>query len=133
MNTVSQILFFNLFLNIGYLGYTSGFSLLCMVFFLIVVSIILQTSIYIFEVKLEFLRGFTFCINESNINAFTYSQVIWKMFQIPCPMDSDIINATLINATLVPFTDENITVDDACKPKYFIFNSQVTDRIRFCI
>lgn len=48
-------------------------------------------------------------------------------------MDSDIINATLINATLVPFTDENITVDDACKPKYFIFNSQVTDRIRFCI
>lgn len=133
MNTVSQILFFNLFLNIGYLGYTSGFSLLCMVFFLIVVSIILQTSIYIFEVKLEFLRGFTFCINESNINAFIYSQVIWKMFQIPCPMDSDIINATLINATLVPFTDENITVDDACKPKYFIFNSQVTDRIRFCI
>uniref|UniRef100_A0A8C0AZL6 Sodium-coupled neutral amino acid symporter 2 n=1 Tax=Buteo japonicus TaxID=224669 RepID=A0A8C0AZL6_9AVES len=56
------------FLNTGYLGYTSGFSLLCMVFFLIV--------------------------------------VIWKMFQIPCPMDSDIMNATLIN------------------PKYFIFNSQ---------
>lgn len=50
--------------------------------------------------------------------------VIWKMFQIPCPMESDIINATLINATLAPFADENITISDACKPEYFIFNSQ---------
>ncbi|NWI57441.1 S38A2 protein, partial [Calyptomena viridis] len=72
--------------KIGYLGYTSGFSLLCMVFFLIV--------------------------------------VIWKMFQIPCPMDSDVMNVTLLNATLAPLVDENITNDDMCKPKYFIFNSQ---------
>uniref|UniRef100_A0A8C9LE41 Sodium-coupled neutral amino acid symporter 2 n=1 Tax=Pavo cristatus TaxID=9049 RepID=A0A8C9LE41_PAVCR len=77
---------FQSLLNIGYLGYTSGFSLLCMVFFLIV--------------------------------------VIWNMFQIPCPLDSDIVNTTLINATLAHFTDENTTIDDACKPKYFIFNSQ---------
>ncbi|NWQ68831.1 S38A2 protein, partial [Neopipo cinnamomea] len=89
--SVILILPLSLLKNLGYLGYTSGFSLLCMVFFLIV--------------------------------------VIWKMFQIPCPMDSDIMNATLLNATLLnatlaPFVNENITNDDMCKPKYFIFNSQ---------
>ncbi|KAM9205923.1 sodium-coupled neutral amino acid symporter 2 isoform 1-T1 [Mergus octosetaceus] len=83
--SVILILPLSLLKNLGYLGYTSGFSLLCMVFFLIV--------------------------------------VIWKMFQIPCPMGSDIVNMTLINATLAPLVHENIS-DDACKPKYFIFNSQ---------
>ncbi|XP_075350689.1 sodium-coupled neutral amino acid symporter 2 isoform X3 [Mycteria americana] len=84
--SVILILPLSLLKNLGYLGYTSGFSLLCMVFFLIV--------------------------------------VIWKMFQIPCPMDSDIMNVTIINATLASSVDENITSDDVCKPKYFIFNSQ---------
>ncbi|XP_053833833.1 sodium-coupled neutral amino acid symporter 2 isoform X1 [Vidua macroura] len=84
--SVILILPLSLLKNLGYLGYTSGFSLLCMVFFLIV--------------------------------------VIWKMFQIPCPMDSVIMNVTLFNATVAPLVAENITSDDMCKPKYFIFNSQ---------
>lgn len=42
-------------------------------------------------------------------------------------MDSVIMNVTLLNATMAPLVDENITSDDLCKPKYFIFNSQVTD------
>ncbi|XP_003221235.1 sodium-coupled neutral amino acid symporter 2 [Anolis carolinensis] len=92
---VSMVLILPLSLlkNLGYLGYTSGFSLLCMVFFLIV--------------------------------------VICKKFQIPCGLEHDLINATL-NATqehlstISPFhgTDVNVTNDDACTPKYFIFNSQ---------
>lgn len=41
-------------------------------------------------------------------------------------MGSDVVNMTLINATLAPLVHENIS-DDTCKPKYFIFNSQVTD------
>lgn len=49
------------------------------------------------------------------------------MFQIPCPMDSVIVNMTVLNATMAPVVDNNITSDDMCKPKYFIFNSQVTD------
>lgn len=48
-------------------------------------------------------------------------------------MDSNIINVTLINATLAPFVHENITSDDMCKPKYFIFNSQVTDLKSDCL
>ncbi|XP_053925597.1 sodium-coupled neutral amino acid symporter 2 isoform X2 [Cuculus canorus] len=84
--SVVLILPLSLLKNLGYLGYTSGFSLLCMVFFLIV--------------------------------------VIWKMFQIPCPMDSDIMNVTANVTLLAPLVHENITSDDICKPKYFIFNSQ---------
>ncbi|MBN3312962.1 S38A2 protein, partial [Atractosteus spatula] len=84
--------------NLGYLGYTSGFSLLCMVFFLIV--------------------------------------VIYKKFQIPCPLplEHDAVNMTL-NHTLSHLSAEihrraeNATVyqEDACTPKYFVFNSQFKD------
>ncbi|XP_042323181.1 sodium-coupled neutral amino acid transporter 2 [Sceloporus undulatus] len=87
------ILPLSLLKNLGYLGYTSGFSLLCMVFFLIV--------------------------------------VICKKFQIPCGLEHDLINATLNTtlehlSTVSPFhgTEVNITNDDKCTPKYFIFNSQ---------
>uniref|UniRef100_A0A8B9HPY8 Sodium-coupled neutral amino acid symporter 2 n=1 Tax=Astyanax mexicanus TaxID=7994 RepID=A0A8B9HPY8_ASTMX len=72
------ILPLSLLKNLGYLGYTSGFSLLCMVFFVIV--------------------------------------VIYKTFQIPCPLPNDIINMTL-NHTVA----HNSSV---CTPKYFVFNSQ---------
>ncbi|KYO47675.1 sodium-coupled neutral amino acid symporter 2 [Alligator mississippiensis] len=88
------ILPLSLLKNLGYLGYTSGFSLLCMVFFLIV--------------------------------------VIWKKFQIPCPMDHDLVNTTLngtvthsaIAATVATAVVQNFTSDDMCTPKYFIVNSQ---------
>lgn len=72
------ILPLSLLKNLGYLGYTSGFSLLCMVFFVIV--------------------------------------VIYKTFQIPCPLPNDIINMT-VNLTVA----HNSSV---CTPKYFVFNSQ---------
>uniref|UniRef100_A0A671W0C9 Sodium-coupled neutral amino acid symporter 2 n=1 Tax=Sparus aurata TaxID=8175 RepID=A0A671W0C9_SPAAU len=88
-----QKLMFVFFLSSsGYLGYTSGLSLLCMVFFLIVVII--------------------------------------KKFQIPCPLPVDVnalnetfskvLNATLsqLNTTAVDYSE------DACTPKYFVFNSQ---------
>uniref|UniRef100_G3UCV4 Sodium-coupled neutral amino acid symporter 2 n=1 Tax=Loxodonta africana TaxID=9785 RepID=G3UCV4_LOXAF len=69
------ILPLSLLRNLGYLGYTSGLSLLCMMFFLIV--------------------------------------VICKKFQIPCPMPA-----------FAPDVTFNMTEDDSCRPRYFIFNSQ---------
>nr|XP_033813819.1 sodium-coupled neutral amino acid transporter 2 isoform X2 [Geotrypetes seraphini] len=98
MVSVFLILPLSLLRNLGYLGYTSGFSLLCMVFFLIV--------------------------------------VIYKKFQIPCPMglEHDIMNMTLNNtlthlaSTATHASQEhvasNLTSDEMCKPKYFVFNSQ---------
>uniref|UniRef100_A0A8C8RL65 Sodium-coupled neutral amino acid symporter 2 n=1 Tax=Pelusios castaneus TaxID=367368 RepID=A0A8C8RL65_9SAUR len=88
------ILPLSLLKNLGYLGYTSGLSLMCMVFFLIV--------------------------------------VICKKFQIPCHVDEyDMVNTTLndtlahlANAVLLHGTEQNMTRDDMCKPKYFVFNSQ---------
>ncbi|NP_001038569.1 sodium-coupled neutral amino acid symporter 2 [Danio rerio] len=82
--TMSIILPLSLLKNLGYLGYTSGFSLLCMVFFLIV--------------------------------------VIYKKFQIPCPLPENFINIT-VNVSQPPQTN-NSTDEECCKPKYFIFNSQ---------
>uniref|UniRef100_A0A672T8X3 Sodium-coupled neutral amino acid symporter 2 n=1 Tax=Sinocyclocheilus grahami TaxID=75366 RepID=A0A672T8X3_SINGR len=80
--TMAIILPLSLLRNLGYLGYTSGFSLLCMVFFLIV--------------------------------------VIYKKFQIPCPLPENFINITVnVSQPQVNTTDE-----ECCKPKYFVFNSQ---------
>uniref|UniRef100_A0A673N6U4 Sodium-coupled neutral amino acid symporter 2 n=1 Tax=Sinocyclocheilus rhinocerous TaxID=307959 RepID=A0A673N6U4_9TELE len=80
--TMTIILPLSLLRNLGYLGYTSGFSLLCMVFFLIV--------------------------------------VIYKKFQIPCPLPENFINITVnVSQPQVNTTDE-----ECCKPKYFVFNSQ---------
>ncbi|XP_074554170.1 sodium-coupled neutral amino acid symporter 2 [Halichoeres trimaculatus] len=85
------ILPLSLLRNLGYLGYTSGLSLLCMVFFLIVVII--------------------------------------KKFQIPCPLPEDIdaINETIkvLNTTLSHHNNSAVDYsEDACTPKYFVFNSQ---------
>uniref|UniRef100_A0A4W6G161 Sodium-coupled neutral amino acid symporter 2 n=1 Tax=Lates calcarifer TaxID=8187 RepID=A0A4W6G161_LATCA len=90
--TLVIILPLSLLRNLGYLGYTSGLSLLCMVFFLIVVII--------------------------------------KKFQIPCPLPEDVsaLNETIskmLNATLShPNTTAVDYSEDACTPKYFVFNSQ---------
>ncbi|KAA8591402.1 sodium-coupled neutral amino acid transporter 3 isoform X2 [Etheostoma spectabile] len=68
--------------QLGYLGYTSGFSLSCMVFFLI--------------------------------------SVIYKKFNIPCPLDEEKHNMT-------PFAHYNTATngtDDFCEAKLFTTNSQ---------
>ncbi|XP_004428982.1 PREDICTED: sodium-coupled neutral amino acid transporter 2 isoform X2 [Ceratotherium simum simum] len=87
------ILPLSLLRNLGYLGYTSGLSLMCMMFFLIV--------------------------------------VICKKFQIPCPVEVALIINETVNSSLTQPTTAfassvafNMTEDDACRPRYFIFNSQ---------
>ncbi|KAH0616629.1 hypothetical protein JD844_027886 [Phrynosoma platyrhinos] len=67
--------------SIGYLGYTSGFSLTCMVFFLIV--------------------------------------VIYKKFQLPCPLPG-----TNTNRTDSTFSNYSSVYEDMCTPKYVTFNSK---------
>lgn len=50
-------------------------------------------------------------------------QVIYKKFQIPCPLPEDFLNITEpVNASE---SHHNTTKDTSCKPKYFVFNSQV--------
>ncbi|KAM3871829.1 sodium-coupled neutral amino acid transporter 3-like [Diretmus argenteus] len=71
--------------RLGYLGYTSGFSLTCMVFFLI--------------------------------------SVIYKKFNIDCPLDSKHGNVTEITEHFIT-TNETEVIDDNCVAKMFTVNSQ---------
>ncbi|KAM9786288.1 sodium-coupled neutral amino acid transporter 3-like [Neosynchiropus ocellatus] len=66
--------------QLGYLGYTSGFSLTCMVFFLI--------------------------------------SVIYKKFNIPCPLDDPLHNASLLE------NNHTETDDQLCDAQMFTVNSQ---------
>ncbi|XP_023154424.1 sodium-coupled neutral amino acid transporter 3-like [Amphiprion ocellaris] len=68
--------------QLGYLGYTSGFSLSCMVFFLI--------------------------------------SVIYKKFNIPCPLDDEHDNITHI----ADHFHEHNSTDDFCEAKMFTINPQ---------
>ncbi|KAF1611872.1 UNVERIFIED_CONTAM: Sodium-coupled neutral amino acid transporter 4, partial [Eudyptes pachyrhynchus] len=80
--SVGIILPLSLLKNLGYLGYTSGFSLSCMVFFV--------------------------------------SVVIYKKFQIPCPLPAlDHNNGNLTNG--VEYEAQGA---EKCQPKYFVFNSR---------
>ncbi|XP_006865387.1 PREDICTED: sodium-coupled neutral amino acid transporter 2 [Chrysochloris asiatica] len=89
------ILPLSLLRNLGYLGYTSGLSLLCMMFFLIVV--ICKKFQIPCPVEIALL------INETMNNTLRQP-------------------ATL--TTFRPSGTLNITEEDSCRPHYFIFNSQ---------
>lgn len=91
--TVTIILPLALMKQLGYLGYASGFSLSCMVFFLI--------------------------------------SVIYKKFQIPCPLPERINTTGNLNYTLVStsnYQNEHTTIqateEDICSSDLFMLNSQ---------
>ncbi|XP_036905560.1 sodium-coupled neutral amino acid transporter 3 [Sturnira hondurensis] len=89
--SVTIILPLALMRQLGYLGYSSGFSLSCMLFFLIA--------------------------------------VIYKKFQVPCPLPSSLANITG-NFSLMQFSREETPLlgetgaPDVCTPSYFTLNIQ---------
>ncbi|XP_047430560.1 sodium-coupled neutral amino acid transporter 2-like isoform X3 [Mugil cephalus] len=93
--TFSFILPLSLLKNLGYLGYTSGLSLLCMVFFLIVVII------------KKFQIPCPLHIDDDTLHE-TMSEInlTWSHS-----------NSTTANSTAVDYSD-------TCKPKYFVLNSK---------
>lgn len=90
--SVTIILPLALMRQLGYLGYSSGFSLSCMVFFLIA--------------------------------------VIYKKFQVPCPLAHNLANATGNFSHMVVVEEkahlqgEPDAADTFCTPSYFTLNSQ---------
>lgn len=106
----------------GYLGYTSGLSLLCMIFFLIVVGVMVFVCR---KCILKALSGHPALLT----SAIFCCQVICKKFQIPCPVEAalmanETVNGTFTQAALAALAS-NSTSADTCRPRYFIFNSQV--------
>ncbi|XP_048450265.1 sodium-coupled neutral amino acid transporter 2 [Rhincodon typus] len=97
------ILPLSLLKNLGYLGYTSGLSLLCMLFFLIVV---IHKSTHIPCPLPDLEQG----LENATLNATL------------------MMTATAAYKTVTSGSDaaltHNATDEGTCKPKYFIFNSQ---------
>lgn len=93
--TAGIILPLSLFKNLGYLGYTSGLSLLCMVFFVIVVII------------KKFQIPCPLPVDENALNE-TRSKVL----------NSTVQQFNHKNSSTVDYSE------DVCTPKYFVFNSQ---------
>ncbi|XP_030072880.1 sodium-coupled neutral amino acid symporter 2 isoform X2 [Microcaecilia unicolor] len=98
MVSIILILPLSLLKNLGYLGYTSGFSLLCMVFFLIVV-------IYK-KFQIPCPGGL-----EHDIMNMTLNSTLTHL-------------ASATTHTSQEHVASNLTSDDMCKPKYFVLNSQ---------
>nr|XP_006242344.1 sodium-coupled neutral amino acid symporter 2 isoform X1 [Rattus norvegicus] len=115
------ILPLSLLRNLGYLGYTSGLSLLCMIFFLIVVGVVVFVCR---KCILKALSGHPALLT----SAIFCCQVICKKFQIPCPVEvalmaNETVNGTFTQVALAALAS-NSTAADTCRPRYFIFNSQ---------
>lgn len=111
--------------NLGYLGYTSGFSLSCMVFFVGVV-IYKKSEIpcplpghYSGNLtSLENTTGHMRAMHPMALNRSTNEGVDFKMPLVNGHTEVD--SHTYTNG----FSHDAHDVDDMCKPKYFIFNSQ---------
>ncbi|XP_053572714.1 sodium-coupled neutral amino acid symporter 2 [Bombina bombina] len=93
--SVSLILPLSLLKNLGYLGYTSGLSLMCMVFFIIVV------------IYKKFQITCPLWFNHNAMNSTLNSTLSHLASHVP------------VNKAL-----HNETDDEMCTPKYFVFNSQ---------
>ncbi|XP_055019121.1 sodium-coupled neutral amino acid symporter 2-like, partial [Boleophthalmus pectinirostris] len=93
------ILPLSLLKNLGYLGYTSGLSLLCMVFFLIVVII------KKFQIPCPLLPMDDEMVNETLSRVYHATQ-------------------SHLNSTFPHFNHTTKDDEDVCTPKYFVINSQ---------
>uniref|UniRef100_A0AAX7V0L7 Sodium-coupled neutral amino acid symporter 2 n=1 Tax=Astatotilapia calliptera TaxID=8154 RepID=A0AAX7V0L7_ASTCA len=100
---VGIILPLSLLKNLGYLGYTSGLSLLCMVFFLIVVSMTHLSSF----LMLAYHR-------------ISFTHILWPVLVLPIEFQS----SSEIPSSYTTERDSFVLKNDTCKPKYFIVNSQ---------
>ncbi|KAI6077151.1 Sodium-coupled neutral amino acid transporter 3 [Aix galericulata] len=130
--SVTVILPLALMKQLGYLGYASGFSLSCMVFFLISVSTAPSPTAPFFAWFCSPKpRRLTWCPPTSLLPQ--PSQVIYKKFQIPCPLPDQGGNGTAgLNYTAASsggHWDDSMGPQPpepgACTPSFFTLNSQV--------
>ncbi|KAG7497742.1 hypothetical protein JOB18_043243 [Solea senegalensis] len=118
--SIGIILPLSLLKNLGYLGYTSGFSLTCMVFFLAVI-IYKKTQV---PCPLPFLshHSSNLSMNSSDMSgmyALNHSMEFSRADVSPSvPGSPDAHHSTGVH--FEPHPDD----DEKCTPKYFIFNSQ---------
>ncbi|XP_056429966.1 sodium-coupled neutral amino acid transporter 4 [Hyla sarda] len=122
--SVIIILPLSLLKNLGYLGYTSGFSLSCMVFF---VSVVIYKKTQI-PCPLPFLDQHA--VNSTN-STYHLHPVMMQNYTIDTGVNF-MMDYTQEGAGLTEHKDTNhgsgvefeAHPEDKCQPKYFVFNSQ---------
>ncbi|XP_030645461.1 sodium-coupled neutral amino acid transporter 4 [Chanos chanos] len=122
--SVGVILPLSLLKNLGYLGYTSGLSLSCMVFFLCVL-IYKKTQL---PCPITFLdqQPYNLSVNSSvplGPHALHNGTAVMDFSRADlnnAHLDSHEVDAHHTSITYQPHPDD----EDMCKPKYFVFNSQ---------
>ncbi|KAH0518244.1 Sodium-coupled neutral amino acid transporter 4 [Microtus ochrogaster] len=126
--SVGIILPLSLLKNLGYLGYTSGFSLTCMVFF---VSVVIYKK---FEIPCPLP------VLDHNVGNLTFNSTL-PMHVILLPNNSESTDVNFMmdythrnpagldeNQATGPLHNSGVEYeahsDDKCQPKYFVFNSR---------
>uniref|UniRef100_A0A8C2GMD6 Solute carrier family 38 member 4 n=1 Tax=Cyprinus carpio TaxID=7962 RepID=A0A8C2GMD6_CYPCA len=120
--SIGIILPLSLLKNLGYLGYTSGFSLSCMVFFLGV--LIYKKTILPCPLPFFYQHESNMSVNGSEAlglyslqNASALAYISEAQPDLHAPLHDPLHSA-------VQFTPHPQDHQDMCTPKYFVFNSQ---------
>ncbi|XP_007540195.1 sodium-coupled neutral amino acid transporter 4 [Poecilia formosa] len=119
--SIGIILPLSLLKNLGYLGYTSGFSLSCMVFFLVVI-IYKKTQL---PCPLPFMYSSNLSTNDSDISRLyalrhNMSQLDFSRADVSPVVTSNQGDHHTTSVHFEPHPDD----EEMCRPKYFVFNSQ---------
>ncbi|XP_071074897.1 sodium-coupled neutral amino acid transporter 4 isoform X2 [Dasypus novemcinctus] len=124
--SVGIILPLSLLKNLGYLGYTSGFSLTCMVFFV---------SVVIYK---KFQIPCPLPVLDHNVGNLTFNNTLpMHIVTLPNNSESTGVNFMMdytqrhpagLEESKGPLRDSGVQyeahTDDKCQPKYFVFNSR---------
>uniref|UniRef100_A0A3B5MGZ2 Amino acid transporter transmembrane domain-containing protein n=1 Tax=Xiphophorus couchianus TaxID=32473 RepID=A0A3B5MGZ2_9TELE len=119
--SIGIILPLSLLKNLGYLGYTSGFSLSCMVFFLAVI-IYKKTQL---PCPLPFMYSSNLSTNASDMSRLyalrhNMSQMDFSQADVSPVVTSNQGDHHATGVHYEPHPDD----EEMCRPKYFVFNSQ---------
>ncbi|XP_014904630.1 sodium-coupled neutral amino acid transporter 4 [Poecilia latipinna] len=119
--SIGIILPLSLLKNLGYLGYTSGFSLSCMVFFLVVI-IYKKTQL---PCPLPFMYSSNLSMNGSDISRLyalrhNMSQLDFSRADVSPVVTSNQGDHHTTSVHFEPHPDD----EEMCRPKYFVFHSQ---------
>ncbi|KAJ8405334.1 hypothetical protein AAFF_G00323250 [Aldrovandia affinis] len=117
------ILPLSLLKNLGYLGYTSGFSLSCMVFFLAV--LIYKKTQLLCPLPFFFENSPNLTMNGSDMSPLMLHNGTGVMeFSRAETTHLDLQKPGAAHTTAIHYQSHDHDVEDMCRPKYFVFNSQ---------
>ncbi|XP_013889051.1 sodium-coupled neutral amino acid transporter 4 isoform X1 [Austrofundulus limnaeus] len=121
--SVGVILPLSLLKNLGYLGYTSGFSLSCMVFFL--AAVIYKKSQLPCPLPFFYGHSANLSMNSSDMSGlYTLPSNTTQMDFSRADVSSTVLSGHNVHQTAGVHYQPHPSDEEMCTPKYFVFNSQ---------